>query len=279
MPKITKQTMRPKAKPIGVQDAWDMTDYLSLLLYGESGTGKTTTWSSFPGPILCIVCSGSKLAGEFKSINTKELRAKIRGRICNNGDQVLDQLEDAASGKYKTVVLDHATGLQEVLLRDELGLDEVQLQKSYGFTNKDAYQEMARKTKETLFRLLSIPDCHRVIVAQEKDHNQYAQESSDDSILKPVIAAAVSTSVVKWLNPACDYILQTYKRPRMVEKTVKIAGKSKTRLVRGEGVEFCARCEVHDTFVTKFRLPPGHKLPDAIVNPNFDKIMAVINGE
>src|SRR4051812_24684736 len=94
MPKITKQTMKPKAKPIGVQDAWDMTDYLSLLLYGESGTGKTTTWSSFPGPILCIVCSGSKLAGEFKSINTKEFRAKITGRICSNGDQVLEQLEE-----------------------------------------------------------------------------------------------------------------------------------------------------------------------------------------
>lgn len=286
MPKITKQTMKAKAKPKASHDAWDMTDYLSLLLYGESGSGKTTTWASFPGPILCIVCSGGKLAGEFKSINTKEHREKIRGVVCNGGDQVLEQLEEAATGKYQTVVLDHATGLQEVLLRDELGLDEVQLQKSYGFTNKDAYQEMARKTKETLFRLLSIPDCHRVIVCQEKDHNQYAQESSDessdDSTLKPCIGGAVSTSVIKWLNPACDYILQAYKRPVTVEKVTKVGTKNVTTRKKTGEIEYCLRCKPNETFITKFRVPRGHELTDLVIGVEdsaFDRIMGVIKGE
>lgn len=276
MPKVTKQTMRPKPKAQSSQDAWDMTDYLSLLLYGESGTGKTTTWSSFPGPILCIVCSGGKKPGELRSIKTKENMEKITARICNTGDQFQEMLEEAQGGGYQTVVIDHVTGLADMFLREEMGVEELPQQKSWGMATKDHYQAMALRVKEALHRVLSL-DCHRVIVAQEKNHNEKYEGS--DEILKPVIGAAVSASVIKWLNPACDYILQTFKRPLFERKVTKINGKQIERSVKTEEIEYCARTAPHEFFITKFRVPKGSVLPDVIVNPDYEKILAVINGE
>ena len=286
MPKIVKQNMRPQAKVQGVQDAWDLTDYLSVLLYGESATGKTTTWSSFPGPILAIICSGGKRPGELRSIKTPEMMKKVTARACSTGDQVQEQLEQAAKGNYETVVLDHGTGLSDMLLREELGVEELPQQKSWGMASRQQYGAVALRVKEVLHRILSL-ECHRVIVAQEKNHNEFAGEgetvAGEDSIIKPVMGASFSGSVIRWLNPACDYILQTFKRPRykVMEKVVGVGNKRKTiqTRVRLKGIEYCLRCEPNDTYITKFRMPKGHALPDVIVDPNFDKIMAVIDGE
>lgn len=278
MPKITKETMRPKGKTPAVRDAWEMTDYMSVLLYGESGTGKTRTWSTFPGPILCIVCSGGKIPGELRSIKTKEMRAKITARVCTTGDQVQAQIEEAQGGGYETVVIDHGTGLQDLFLREEMGVEQLPQQKSWGMATKDHYQAMALKTKETFHRILSLP-CNRVIVAQEKNHNE-KYEGSDD-ILKPVIGGAFSKSVINWLNPACDYVLQTFKRPKFVRSEKRLeSGKIIQKKERSEGVEYCLRIRPDEDgmCIIKFRTTDDD-LPDAIVNPSYAKILELVQGE
>ena len=64
MPKANRQQPVPKPPPKSAPtpppstssteergDAWPVAERFSLLLYGESGTGKTTLWATFPKPI------------------------------------------------------------------------------------------------------------------------------------------------------------------------------------------------------------------------------------
>jgi hypothetical protein len=63
----------------------------------------------------------------------------------------------------------------------------------------------------------------------------------------------------------------------MVEQKASVNGKEVSRWVRGTGVEYCLRTEPHEVFQTKFRMP-GDDIPDCIVDPTYDKVVSLING-
>lgn len=275
MPKIIKQSMVAKKKDQGSQDAWDLAEDLKILLYGQSGTGKTTLWATFPGPILAIITSGSKRPGELKSINTPEYRKKITAVCCTTEAQVQEQIARAESGEFRTVVQDHGTGLSDMLLREELGLEDLPQQKSFGMATREQYGLVASRTKEILHRLLSLP-CNTVLVAQEKNHNE--DDSDPEGVLAPVIGGAFSKSVIRWLNPACDYVLQTFKRSKYLDKKTTIGDKVKTMRVKTGEIEYCLRTAPNEVYCTKFRVPKGHPLPDVILDPDYSKLLKVIEG-
>jgi hypothetical protein len=92
MPTVTKQTLKTSVKPTGLQSAWDMVKTFSLLLYGISGTGKTTLWATWPKPILALICSGGTKPGELRSINTPEYRRSISAYVINQRTQAWELL-------------------------------------------------------------------------------------------------------------------------------------------------------------------------------------------
>jgi hypothetical protein len=287
MPKITKQTMKPQGKTKEAQDAWDFTDHVSVLLFGASGTGKTTFWATFPAPILAVICSsGEANPEELLSIDDPEgkNRQRITAKVCSTGEQVSQQIELAANGKYKTFVLDHGTGLNLALLREELGVEELLQKPAYsGAAARQAYGAAALRMKEILYRVLSL-SCNRVIVGQEKDHARDGDiEEEKSELLEDMQVASIgadfSKSIIKWVNPACSFLVQTFKRPKMVEQKIVIGGKTKTKIVRGKGVDYCLRVGPHDRVITKFRKTKEIILPDVIVDPNFDKMMALVKGK
>jgi hypothetical protein len=113
-----------------------------------------------------------------------------------------------------------------------------------------------------------------VIVTQEREFNT----EQDNELLMPFIGPALTPSVTGWLNPASDYIFQTFIRNETLEKKIKIGGKTKTRQVQGKGVEYCLRTAPGSIYTTKFRVTKGHKLPDVIVDPDYAKVLKVIKG-
>lgn len=258
---------------------FDEDDGIKLCLYGYSGTGKTTFWATAPGQILAILASGGSKPGELRSINTPEYRKKIKQVPLRSGDEIFELAEHVReSGDYRTVVLDHATGLQDLVLKGILGLDEMPAQKSWGLASQQQYGQCTLKCKEYLRALLSL-DCNVIIVAQERNFN----DEGNSEVLAPKVGAALSPSLTTWLNQACDYICQTFVRPKYkVDSTTLGQGKNaktvETR-TRVKGVEYCLRTAKDDVYITKFRLPKGHHLPDAIVDPDYDKLLRVINGE
>lgn len=284
MPTVTRQQSRPPTTGIAPkssangqvagESAWDMTAGLKVLTYGQSGVGKTTFWATFPGPILALICSGGNRPGELRSIDTPENRKKIRAETVLDVAAVKAAILTAP--EYATVVLDHVSGLQDLILKEILGLSEIPAQKSWGLATQQQYGQCAMQAKEQLRALLSI-EGNVVIVGQERTFGG-RDDGMDPDLIKPTVGPAVIPSLAGWLAPACDFVLQMHKRPKMVRKTAKVGGKEIVTMERGKGIEYCARCEPHDIYLTKFRLPKGRQIPDVIIDPDYAKIKAVIDG-
>lgn len=261
--------------------AFDQT--LKLALYGRSATGKTTVWSTFPKPILAIICSGGQKPGELKSINTPENRKGIQQVTLEDPDEMFQLLEhQQQTRKYATVVLDHASGLQDLTLKDVLGLDEIPVQKTWGMATQTNYGTVAIRMKEYLRAMLNL-DNHVVIVTQERDFSE-DEAGAPDSIYIPSIGPALMPSVTGWLNPACDAVCQTLIRQKMEWKEGNVKGpdgkKAKTLQPVKDEVEYCLRTAPHPVYMSKFRVPKQFtsQLPPVIVDPSFEKIDKLLKG-
>jgi len=258
---------------------------LKVLLYGESGSGKTTFWSSFPKPILAMLCSGPVQSGELRSLASPEMSKGIfQVDIRETGEihEIIEAIKQ--TGEYATIVLDHASGMQDLALKEILGLDDMLIAKyrvagkgeSWSVVSQQQYGQLALKCKEILRGLLNLQSNIVIIAQQRKFGGKDEEDSSLSDVIKPTIGAAMTPSVTGWLNPACDLVLQTYKRPLMIEKKVMVANKEITTSTRGKGIEYCLRTEPHDIYMTKFRLPKGMVLPECIVDPTYEKLMEVL---
>jgi hypothetical protein len=277
MPEIRKQTPKPpNGKPTTSaargDDVWSMIDSVRMLAYGQSGTGKTTFAATFPGPILWLLCSGGNKPGELRSINTPEYRRKITPRIVSDTAQFGKLTADARD--FATTVVDHGSGVADLVLKEILGIDEIPAQKTWGLASQQHYGQQALKVKEMFRALLNLPG-NVVIIAQERT---FGGDDAASDVIRPTVGPAFSPSVTGWLAPACDYVVQTFKRPVMVAKHNKVGNQTVTTYDRGKGVEYCLRVEPHDVYMTKFRVPGGIKT-DVIVDPTYDKVLKVINGD
>lgn len=316
MPKLKKEDPVPTSRPmngtariprvvasntVGAIDAdaaavWGSVDTLRVLLYGRSGSGKTTFWGSFPGPILALLCSGGNKPSELKSINTPEHRRKIKPVVIDSSERLQAELTNAHN--FATVVLDHASGFADLVIKELLGLDKVPVGKSrkaakgesWSLVSQQQYGQMAITCKEVFRDMLNLPG-NVVFIAQERTFGG-KDDGVDPELIRPTVGAALTPSLTGWLNPACDYVVQTFIRPRNVaaegikmdDGTVLDGG------TKREGVEYCLRCEPHDVYQTKFRLPVTDKpLPTCIVLGNsvtglskpsgYERMMRVIRGE
>jgi hypothetical protein len=263
---------------------FDDSDGIKILLYGQSGTGKTTTWATFPSPILAVVISGGEKPGELRSVFTKENQDRIHPIYLKSSKDILtliEELKETDTG-FATVVLDHASGLQDMILAEILGLDNLPAQKGWGLASQQQYGQCTLQCKEALRGLLSL-SANVCIIAQERVFN----DEADSDIIRPTVGAGLTPSLTGWLNTAVDYIVQTYKRQReeIVRTKVGEGKNAKTIETRKKlkGVEYCLRIGPDATFTTKFRLPKGNDLPDSVVigkeDSAYTKIMRVIKGE
>lgn len=233
---------------------------MKLNVYGRSGTGKTTFACTFPKPLLLI-------GAEDGTQSVYNVRGVDYVRLDNSGE-LADLLElGIIRSKYKTVVMDTASSLQDMVLKEVLGIDRLPAQCSWGMATQQQWAQCALEVKERLRSLLDLR-CHVIITAQERSFNT----DTESDLLMPFVASALTPSVVGWLGPACDYICQTYLRREIVKKRVKIGKKLITTEQPGDKVEYCLRTAPHDIYTTKFRLPKGADLPDSIVDPDFTKI-------
>lgn len=251
---------------------------LKLNLYGRSGTGKTTFWATFPEKILALICSGGGVnSGEGLSIDTPENRSRIDTVPITSSEDITELVNHQSStGEYETIVLDHASGLQEVILCEILGipLDEIPPQMSWGIASQQEWGEVALQMKTRLRQILNLSNCHVVVVAQEREF----EPSESDEIIAPYVASALTPSVVGWLNQACDQICSTHIRRQMKKVKKKVGGKTVERVEDTGKVEYCLRVLPDPIFTTKFRIPKdkAKEVPGSVVDPSFDKLMSFL---
>jgi len=265
-----KRSLLDRIQPIQFTDD----DGIKVLLYGVSGTGKTTIASTFPAPLLWMSVSGGKKPGELRSVYTAENQGRIKEFKLEDSGELVELAENHASS-FRTLVLDHATGYQDMILKEVCGLTKIPEQKGWGTASQQQYGTISTQFRENLRALLSVAQ-NVVIVAHQKT---FGGEGEGSDVIEASVGAALMPSLTNWTNGAVDYIMQTFKRSEMRPSVVKIAGKEQTMLKKTGRVEYCLRMGPHATYQTKFRAPKGFPLPDILIDPDYDKIVSVIRGE
>lgn len=248
-------------------------------LYGRSKTGKTRLMSTFPKPILHMVCSGIGM-GETLSIRHVSGISPVE---IQEPDDVSQLVEMASDGKFATVCLDHVTEFSNLILAGILGVEKLPEQNSWGMAMMKQYQQRGLQLKTYLKELMGLKSSNTnvVIIAQEKLFMPKEDEEGNSMIggdvITPSINSDLGESVVRWLNYSADYICQTCIRPevKQIEKSVGkgTAKKTTIREVSTGNYEYCLRIGPSDIYATGFRTSSNiTELPHFVVNPTYEKL-------
>ena len=228
---------------------------LSMLVYGRSGTGKTTFGGTFPTPTLLI-----------------DIREKGTDSIANlPGIDVISvgewgELEEVFwyvknSKKYKSVVLDQVSSMQELACEKAMVDEgkEVMSQRLWGVASG------LMKTWLLNYRDLTEDNINVLFLAHDRTNKGESGEEEDT--IDPQVGPRLMPSVAGLLNGSVKAIGNTYIREVFLED-------------KSRSVEYCMRLGPHAYYTTKLRNPLGTDCPEHIVNPTANLIMSLmVEGE
>lgn len=249
---------------------------IKLAVYGQAKTGKTQFGCTFPGPVLLI--------GTEDGTATVKSRKDVHFARIRSSEELLRINQKIANGWiYKSVVIDTAGGFQDILLKEVTGLSDIPLNRNWGIATQQQWGQITGQTKEHLARFFALAEdpsvaLNVVVIAHERTFGSNNDpESPSAEVIAPVVGASLTPMAARWLDGAVDYLCQTFKRNEVVEFTEKVAGKEKVFHRKTGKIEYCLRTGPHQYFLTGFRLDGGRQPPEAIVNPTYEKVKAVID--
>lgn len=242
----------------------------SFVLYGPSGTGKTTLAATFPKPLLLLDIrdEGTDSVSdvddiECRSISSFEEYEDMHAWLLRHPD------------KFKTVVTDTLSQLQEMVMREMKG-DKVGKQIGKGSMTMRDFGEVTSVMKDWIihYRDLTQEGINPVFIAQDRIFKSDEDDDRGDiGEIAPEVGPALMPSVAKVLNASVSIIGNTLIRERVEIKEVR--GKK----VKKPRVEYCLRIGPSSVYRTKVRKPRGVEVPSFIVDPTYDDIMEIIKGE
>lgn len=238
---------------------------LAVLVYGRSGTGKTTFASTFPGPSLIL---DIRERGTDSVANVKNMKAaKI-----TSWDQIESIYWYLMNGKheFKTVIIDQISSMQDLALSKAMkdnGKKETDQVAKRDFGHASGLM----KTWLMNYRDLIDQGIHVVFLAHDRltKGGEDADEGSGEDQIEPVMGARLMPSVASLLNGAVKIIGNTF-----IRETFSIVNKRKKR-----SVQYSMRIGPHAYFTTKTRSPVGVVSPDVIVDPTYEKLLQVLTGD
>lgn len=293
MPTPTKRGQPERKKSVGIWSSVQpvkevQSTGLKVNLFGMNGSGKTSLACTFPKPLLLV-------GFEDGTKSVKNVQGVHFVRVWDSRD-LIELSKGVVDKGFKTVVLDTATSLQDLVLKELMGWEQSKVQLAWGTVTKQQYQARAEKTKECLRLFVDVADknpLNVVILAQQKDHTNkteegQAQAQADavnyEGIIRPFIASSLGRSTCDWLQDNVDYICQTFVRmeTKVTVKTVgegKKAKQIKTERETGKK-EFCLRMErSHPVFGAKVRADRNLEIPDVLSNPSYERFVAALEGK
>jgi hypothetical protein len=277
VPVVSKQNLK-KPRSSGGDGVLDrivpverLTKGMKMLVYGRGKTGKTRLFSTFPKPSLLVGTEdGTNSIADVSGVDFVYLKQS------SELDEITKYLR---SGKYKSVGLDTAGGLQDMILKEILGLDELPIQRSWGMARQQDWGTVGVQLKERLRGLLTLADegiLDVMVIAHERNFN----DEGGSEMLSPTVGAALSPSAAGWLNGACDFVCQTFIREETAAVIQKVAGKEIKQTKKTGKAEYCLRIGPHAVYLTGFRVRKKiGDLPDCITDPDYKKIRSIIDGK
>lgn len=238
-----------------IQPVSALQGHLKMLLYGRSGTGKTTLASTFPSPILLI---DVKDKGTDSVVDVPELDM-LSAETWEDVELVYWMLK-AGEHKYKTLIIDTISMAQTVLVQ---GILE---QTGKEAMSQQLWGEVSGSMQPIVIAMRDLP-MHVVFVAQDRMRSN--PEGDADEQLEPEVGPQVIPSVAKSLTAAVGIVGYTYIAERMVQK----GGNLQTK------IEYRLRLGPHPVYITKVRSPRQSAIPDSVVDPTFEKLLKITKGE
>lgn len=274
MPKIAKQTRKPKKRKQGVgiiDGIVPVADLLEtgvkFLIYGLSGSGKTTLACSFPKPLLMVrpeqVEDGSRSIRTVKGVDATP--------FLTSPDELTEICEyQRENDHYKTIVLDGVTKFQDLVLKKVVDLKDTPVQLNWGIASQQDWGTIANELKEHFRQLMRLAEsgCNIVVLGGERAFNT----DTESDLLAPSVMIALSPSCTGWLHEVCDYNVHSFLRCKTETRTKRIGKKTIEQRVPVEGVEYCLRVGPDEVYQTKFRVPKNTDLPQVIIDPSYGKL-------
>ena len=265
--KVTKKVQREHDIPDVIANIRDMGDFepnIVALIYGKAGRGKTEISSTFPTPILLL-----NIAQE-EGLKTIRDKPGIQIADVNSWDDFLDLEEWLREGQdFKTIVLDQITSLQSLGQQMIAAKRRKDVDVLFGMWGK-AWGELSGEIKTGLQSYRELRSHYNIVLlGHERTFGQ--DENADESDLAPVVGANTMPSVGSFIEGASDVIMQCFIRATTVrdEKGKKI-----------RKMQYCGRVGPHPNYITKIRRPvDAGPIPEYIVNPSYQKIIAIENGD
>lgn len=234
-------------------------NYLKFLIYGRSGTGKTTLASTSPKPILLIDVNEK---GTASILNVPDIYVSYITEWDEFETLYLHLKEKESANKYKTVIIDTITSLQDLAIKKVSGEPTTPLtQREWGI--------VSNMLKTWLLAYRDLP-FNVGFIAQ--DRIIASEEEADEGVISPDWGPRVMPSVASIACASVDLIGYTFIR----EKEVKDENK-KTKI----SYQYCLRIGPHQRITTKVRkdITKGGEIPQIIVNPKIDYLYNLIFGE
>ena len=200
--------------------------------------------------------------------------------MIESSDEFEEALKIAVEDEYDSVILDQAGGFQMILLKETLQIKNVPVQLSWGLAKQQDWLAVGANFKEHVNRLLCLADTHQkncVVLSHERN---LTKEEEMERGIPPMMGPGVTPAAALWLNGAVDYLCQTYIREKVEVKETKLNGVVKVTSKPTGKMEYCLRVMGNTNYMIGFRIPLGQEEPkEDIVNPTYEKMVALINGE
>jgi phage nucleotide-binding protein len=245
----------------------------SFVFYGRAGTGKTTAFATFPGKKLLadIKDSGDDSIVGIDDLDVMDLKSW-------EDFEIMYWWLKRNPKKYDCLGMDTMSQLQQLAIRkvlEDKGKDPDRAGE-WGVMTKQDWGTVASMMKSWIINLRDLP-MNVVFIAQDRTFN--VGEEDEANGLDPEVGPGLSPSIAKHLNAAVHVVANTFIRRRVVTVKVKKPEKGKPPKKEVEKIEYCMRIGPNPTYITKMRKPKAIKLPGVLVDPTYEKLMAIINGE
>lgn len=247
-----------------------ITTPMRVALYGRAGSGKTTIAATFPAPLLVDI---KQEEGTASVADVPGLQV-FPAESWEDFEQVYWFLENGEH-KFKTVILDTVTQLQELAIRQVLSKAKKSDEDAGGFgtMSKGQWGDVATLMKTWLMNFRNL-GFNVVYLAQERVFNA-GDDAPEDNQIAPEVGPRLMPSVGSTLNAAVDYIGQTFVREHIVRKR-----DPKTKKVEEmKSVQYCLRVGPHSYYTTKVRSIKSTKIPSFLVDATYEDLVELRAGD
>lgn len=274
-----KRKRRKAPESLATVSVDEVIQHRTWAFYGRTGTGKTTVLGTFPKPILLLDINdrGVDSIAEYG----EEIQV-LQPRRWEDFEDVYWYLKKHA-GEYATLGIDTVTELQELAVIHQLEqktgarLDDEEASRAsdWGNLNQSDWGDVGALMKRWITDIRNLP-LEVVFNAQIRTFG--GNEDSDDwETLAPDIGVRLSPATREHLNAMVNFIGNTFIRQREKVVTKKRGGKRKR--VRVPVTEYCLRVGPSPVYDTKFRKDKTITLPDVLIDPTYDDMLALVEGE